>query len=116
MNTNISKNFPIGSSLLDIYNGFNTLYKGRWGEGVGMVLSGSSTIIAARYLLMARVPVIGWIMLAISVISTIYVLFIKDDELQIWINKSCLGLHIKETSFQSEGRNDLKELEKIFTK
>ena len=52
-------------------------------------------------------------MAAICIVATLIVLFVTDNELQKWINKSCLGKHKGERAYGSTAE-EMQAFNKIF--
>lgn len=95
----------------DIYNGVSKYYQGKKIEGIALGVAGV-TGIAAAFAFFFFMPVLGWILAAICITATLIAAFLMDDDLQKWINKSCLGIN-KEKPYASASE-EIKAFEKIF--
>lgn len=81
----------------DVYNGYVAVRSGEKSYGTFLALSGVA-VIYGSYLIFALNP-FGWIAIAIGVIFSLIAYFVKENNIQIWIQRCLLSTNTEKKRF-----------------
>ncbi len=81
----------------DIYNGFDAIRNGERSYGTYLALSGVAVVLGS-YLIFALNP-LGWIAIAVGIIFSLIAYFVKENNIQIWIQRCLLSTNTEKKRF-----------------